>query len=232
MTGADIEPSLDNPFWASLVGRHAHLARGGALARRYPPDISPLSGLSAAGPENIAALESLVGVGDDMALTGRFVPELPRNWETLFASRLTQMVRSDRTPLPEGDVAMTILGGADVAEMLDLVALTKPGPFRTRTIELGTYVGIRDGARLIAMAGERMWIGDFREVSAVCTHPDATGRGYARALIARVVNGISGAGQTPFLHVESNNRRAIDLYLALGFAKRAEFPLLYARRIG
>lgn len=232
MASVDGEPELDNPFWASLAGRHAHLARGGALARRYPPDISPLSGLSAAGPENVAALETLVEVGDDMALTGRFVPELPRNWETLFQSRLTQMIRTARTFLPEGHGEVTVLGGADVADMLDLVALTKPGPFRTRTIELGTYIGIRDGTRLLAMAGERMWIGDFREVSAVCTHPDAAGRGYARALIARVVNGILRAGLAPFLHVESNNRKAIDLYLALGFVKRAEFPLLYARRIG
>ena len=232
MDTVDGERELDNPFWASLAGRHAHLARGGALARRYPSDISPLSGLSAAAAANVAALESLVEVGDDMALTGPFVPALPRNWETLFQSRLTQMIRTDRSPLPEDDVDAKILGAADVADMLALTELTKPGPFRQRTIELGTYFGVRDGKRLVAMAGERMWIGDCRELSAVCTHPDATGRGYARALMARVVNRMLRAGQTPFLHVESNNRRAIDLYLALGFAKRAEFPLLYARRVG
>ena len=234
MATGDGGRGLDNPFWASLAGRHAHLARGGALARRYPPDISPLAGLSAAAPENLAALESLLEVGDDMAMTGPFVPELPLpgNWQRLFESRLTQMIRTDRTPLPENDVGARTLGAADVAEMLALTELTKPGPFRPRTIELGTYVGISDGKRLLAMAGERLWIGDCREVSAVCTHPDATGRGYARALIARVVDRMLRAGQTPFLHVESNNRRAIELYLALGFVKRAEFPLLYARRIG
>ena len=232
MDTVDGERGLDNPFWASLAGRHAHFALGGALARRYAPDISPLAGLPAAGPANVAALESLVEVGGDMAMTGPFVPDLPGNWQRLFESRLTQMIRSDRSPLPEDDVDATILGVADVAEMLALTELTKPGPFRSRTIELGTYVGVRDRQRLIAMAGERMWIGDCREVSAVCTHPDAQGRGYARALIAAVVNRILRAGQTPFLHVESNNRRAIDLYFALGFVKRAEFPLLYARRIG
>src|SRR5215471_47840 len=125
MTGAAIERELDNPFWSSLAGRHAHLACGGVLARRYPPDISPLSGLSAAGPENVAALETLVEVGDDMAQTGRFVPELPRNWETLLASHLTQMIRTDRSPLPEDDVEAKILGTADVADMLALVELTQ-----------------------------------------------------------------------------------------------------------
>jgi predicted GNAT family acetyltransferase len=81
------------------------------------------------------------------------------------------------------------------------------------------------------MAGERLWIDAFREVSAVCTHPDAQRRGYARALIARVVNAMMRAGQTPILHVESANRRAIDLYLALGFVRRTELSLLYARRL-
>jgi predicted GNAT family acetyltransferase len=81
------------------------------------------------------------------------------------------------------------------------------------------------------MAGERLWIDDLREVSAVCTHPDVQGRGYARALIARVVNRMLRAGQTPMLHVESANRRAIDLYRALGFVPRTELSLLYARRI-
>ena len=231
MRPAAIARELDNPFWSSLTTRHAHLARGGALARRYPADISPLAGLPAAGPANVAALETLVEVGDDMAMTGPFVPALSARWETLYESRLTQMLRTDRSLLPEGDADASILGAADVTEMLALAELTKPGPFRPRTIELGTYIGIREGGRLIAMAGERTWIGDFRELSAVCTHPGAQGRGHARALIARVVNRMLRAGQTPILHVDSRNTRAIDLYLVLGFVRRAEYPLLYAKRI-
>jgi ribosomal protein S18 acetylase RimI-like enzyme len=231
MRPAAIASELDNPFWSSLTTRHAHLARGGALARRYPADISPLAGLPAAEPANVAALEAVVEVGDDMATTGPFVPALPRNWETLFESQLTQMIRIDRTPLPDGDGEATVLGAADVAEMLALVELTHPGPFRPRTIELGTYLGIREGGRLIAMAGERTWVGDFREVSAICTHPDAQGRGYARALMGRVINRMLRAGETPILHVESSNLRAIDIYLALGFVRRTELRLLHAKRI-
>jgi predicted GNAT family acetyltransferase len=141
-------------------------------------------------------------------------------------------MRNERAALPEADVDASILGPDDVPEMLALVELTKPGPFRLRTIELGTYIGLRQSGRLVAMAGERLWIDDFREVSAVCTHPDVQGRGYARALIARVVNRMMRAGQTPILHVESANKRAIDLYLALGFVPRTELSLLYARRVG
>jgi predicted GNAT family acetyltransferase len=187
--------------------------------------------LSAPAPANITALEAVVDVGDDMATVARSMPKLPAHWDILYESRVTQMIRSEQTPLPEADVAASALGPADVPEMLGLVEITKPGPFRLRTIELGTYIGLRLGGRLMAMAGERLWIDECREVSAVCTHPDVQGRGYARALIARVVNGMMRAGQTPMLHVESANKRAIELYVALGFVRRAELSLLYARRV-
>ncbi|HXX83579.1 MAG TPA: GNAT family N-acetyltransferase [Casimicrobiaceae bacterium] len=218
-------------MWLCLATRHAHLARGNALALRYPSDISPLAGLPAARAANVAALTKLVDVGDDVALVGPHQPVLPDDWETLYTSNITQMLRADRSPLPEGDAEVAKLGPVDVDEMLALVELTKPGPFRRRTIELGTYIGIRERGRLVAMAGERTWIGEHREVSAICTHPEAQGRGYARALIGRVVNRMLRAGETPYLHVESVNSRAIDVYLALGFVRRTEFPLLYARRM-
>jgi predicted GNAT family acetyltransferase len=223
---------LDNPIWSSLTTRHAYLALGDELARRYPSAISPLTGLSHAGPKTAARLEALVEIGDDMGIFGPVTPTLPANWETLRESRITQMIRVDSAPLPEGDSGVLTLDGADVQEMLALVELTQPGPFRPRTIELGTYIGIREGGRLVAMAGERMWIGDYREVSAICTHPDARGRGYARALTGRVVNRMLRAGQTPFLHVYSTNIHAIDVYRALGFARRTEFSLLHAKRVG
>jgi ribosomal protein S18 acetylase RimI-like enzyme len=225
-------PALDNPVWSCLSSWHAHFSHGGTLARRYHATISPIAGLAGDGPRHVAALEALAEIGEDIALLGSSVPALGANWETLHASQLTQMVRMDASPLPEPDADVATLDAADVPEMLALVELTKPGPFRQRTIELGTYIGIREDGRLIAMAGERMQIDNLREMSAVCTHPDAQGRGYARALIGRVVNRMLRAGETPFLHVESRNLRAIDVYRALGFVTRAEFPLLYAKRIG
>ena len=233
MPVTDTEHALDNPIWSSLSTRHAHLALGGALARRYPPSISPLAALPAAESANVAALQALVEIGDDVAIAGPYVPtELPGTWETLRTLRVTQMIRTEKTPLPEGVVDASILSAADVPEMLALVELTKPGPFRPRTIELGTYLGIRLGGRLVAMTGERTWVGDFREVSAVCAHPDVQGRGYARALMGRVINRMLRLGQTPYLHVESVNTAAIGLYLALGFSRRLEFSLLHAKRIG
>jgi predicted GNAT family acetyltransferase len=226
---SDLERPLDHPVWSCLTTRHAHFARGGLLARRYVEAISPIGAVAGTTVEHVDALQALVAVGEDIALIGP-APVLPANWETLYASRLTQMIRRDRSPLPEGDVEAGRLGSADVPEMRELVELTHPGPFSTRTVELGTYIGIRENGRLIAMSGERMWIGNHREVSAVCTHPDAQGRGYARALMGRVVNRMLRSGETPILHVDNPNRRAIDMYLALGFVPRVELPLLYAKR--
>jgi ribosomal protein S18 acetylase RimI-like enzyme len=224
------ESALDNPVWSCLTTRHAHLAQGDGRALRYPLEYSPLSGLPAAAPVNLDALQVLVGIGDAVALAGAHVPEWPANWETVHRIRLVQMIRRETAPLSERGVEVAILSAADVGEMLALVELTHPGPFRERTIELGTFVGVRQHGRLVAMAGERMWIGEHREVSAVCTHPEAQGRGFARVLMGRVINRMLRAGQTPFLHVESGNERAIAMYRGLGFVRRAEFPLLYARR--
>jgi predicted GNAT family acetyltransferase len=104
--------------------------------------------------------------------------------------------------------------------MMELTALTKPGPFSPRTHELGTYLGIRRDGKLIAMAGERLKIPGHTEVSAVCTHPEHTGHGYARSLMTEVMRRICSRGETPFLHVRADNVCAIALYYKLGFSRR------------
>jgi hypothetical protein len=95
--------------------------------------------------------------------------------------------------------------------------LTKPGPFAARTIELGSYIGVRSGSHLVAMAGERMRFDGFTEISAVCTHPDHRGRGHARLLVRALMRDIVARGETPFLHIYSENAGAAALYRGLGF---------------
>ena len=231
MTLPAAEQALDNPVWSCLTTRHAHLALGDGLARRYVRDVSPIAGLPSSGPENVSALERLVDAGDDMGIVGPFMPKLTDRWQTLHASALVQMIRRESSALPEGAHDVSALGPDDVGEILALIELTQPGPFRRRTIELGTYIGIRQRGRLVAMAGERMHVGTFHEVSAICTHPDWRGRGYARALIGRVVNRMLRANETPFLHTEEGNTQAIDVYRSLGFVQRARFGLLVAKRV-
>ena len=224
------DSALANPVWSCLTTRHAHLAQGGRFAVRYPSDISPLCGMPAGATGNIEALQALVAVDDNVAVAGPQIPDLPANWETLHRIRVVQMIRRDTALLKVGDADVSLLSAADVDDMLALVELTRPGPFRQRTIELGAFLGVREHGRLLAMAGERMWIGDHREVSGVCTHPDIQGRGLARALTGRVINRMLRAGQTPILHVEAANERAIAMYHGLGFVRLREFPLIYAKR--
>ena len=114
---------------------------------------------------------------------------------------------------------------ADVPEMLDLVALAQPGPFLPRTIEMGTYIGIRQNDQLVAMAGERLHVPGFCEISAVCTHPDYRGRGYAGALTTMVAENILNRKEIPFLHFEPTNEAAKRLYLKLAFRLRHQHLL-------
>src|SRR5262249_37149003 len=139
----------------------------------------------------------------------------------LFSRRLVQMVCTGPVQEPDGAFDIETLSGADADEMVALATLTRPGPFRSRTFAFGTFLGIREGGVLAAMAGQRMHLPGYREASGICTHPDFRGRGYARALVARLVNMMFGDGLTPFLHVEEGNQQAQALYRALGFAERA-----------
>ena len=231
MTASLDEAALDNPVWSSLALRHARCAQGAGLALRYRSDFSPLSAMSAAAPENVEAMRALVRIDEGIVMAGRHVPDTLPGWEVVQRLRLAQMIRRERARLPENIDAISTLSTADVDDMLALVEITRPGPFCIRTVELGHFVGIRQHGRLVAMAGERLWVGDHREVSGVCTHPDAQGKGYSRALLGRVINRMLDAGQTPFLHVECGNARAIAVYESLGFVRRAEIPAAVVKRV-
>jgi predicted GNAT family acetyltransferase len=148
------------------------------------------------------------------------IPQLPQAWTRLDGGRGHQMVLRE---LAAVDVPTSRdLGPADVGEMLALVELTQPGPFAVRTVELGGYVGVFDGDQLVAMAGQRLAPPGFREVSAVCTHPDFRGRGLAAGLTALVARRILDRGERPFLHHASDNDAARRVYEAIGFEFRRQ----------
>lgn len=117
------------------------------------------------------------------------------------------------------------------AEMVELAKLTKPGPFGLRTIEFGHYYGIFDQDKLVAMTGQRLHPQQYTEVSAVCTHPEHLGKGYASALVQHQVQLILQQGQVPFLHVRGDNNRAIALYERLGFRISRNMNFYFMRRL-
>jgi predicted GNAT family acetyltransferase len=225
---------LDNPAWSSLTTHQAHLALGGGLARRYPEHLAPIGALGSQDEAAIEELAELVPQGDWISLPATLsgiAPKLPRQFTITLEKNLVQMVCETRVDVTPRGVELCVLSGADIPDMLALTALTHPGPFRSQTYTLGTYLGIRVDGRLAAMGGQRMHVPGYREISAVCTHPDFQGRGYARTLVSRLVAATFERGLIPFLHVEEANLPAQALYSGLGFVERARLPLLVVERV-
>jgi GNAT superfamily N-acetyltransferase len=219
---------LDNPAWFALGGRQARLGMGAGAARRFRPDFSPMGGIEDSEAKDLSAqfadLAGLDAGGDVTALVLPQAVEIPAGWQETVNVPVPQYLHDGRRlPLPEFDVVE--LGPDDAPAMLALATLTEPGPFRLRTGELGTYLGVRRDGALVAMAGERLQPPGFTEVSAVCTHPSATGQGLARGLVAAVVGRIQARGETAFLHVRPDNARAIAIYEQLGFRRRREIRI-------
>ena len=210
---------LDHPVWNALTTRQQALAEGSELARRYPPSIAPFAAMADMSAQSFAALGALMS-GSDIAVL--FTPDpvtAPAEFKILLAETGEQMIGTPAQS-PPGGVEIVTLGANDVAAMMALTELTKPGPFSLRTHELGTFLGIRIDGQLIAMAGERMKPAEYTEITAVCVHPNHRGRGYGQMLLAAISRQIAARGEIPFLHVFSNNESAIALYRRQGMEIR------------
>lgn len=220
---------LDNPVWASLHADHAALARHEGQVVRYPPDVAPF----VATPDRAAAAAMqagrLVGAGELVCFVGP-APPLSTGWRIEQSAAIAQMTCSARLEVAAGP-AVTELSDGHLDDVLALTALVYPHYFRRRTPRMGRYIGIYDGGRLAAMAGERMRFDGHTEISAVCTHPDHLGRGLAQRLVAILTNDILASGRLAFLHVSHDNLRAKHLYERLGYAWRADIALLAATRL-
>jgi GNAT superfamily N-acetyltransferase len=211
------EAQLDNPVYAALCGAHARFAQVRGRVRRYPVDVAPFLALpSSPSEQDWRDAVDLVAPGTYAAV--RYSAALPAAWRSVEVFDLVQMIgeRVGGVGCPEA----IPLGAADVPEMLELVAQTEPGPFLTRTIELGDYLGIRCDGTLVAMAGERFHLDGWTEISAVCTSPEYRGRGLASQLVEALAAAIELRSQRVFLHVLSTNTGAIRLYEELGFSVR------------
>lgn len=215
---------LDNPIWNALTGCHAALSRGEGAARAYLPEVSPLSAVRSLTTAALDDLRSLARPGQKLSLLSDGVVEPPRGMAALRELVIEQMVcaaaGAGGEPCPFDE-----LGERDVPAMLELTALTQPGPFLPGTIRMGRYIGVKVEGRLAAMAGQRMKLERFTEISAVCTHPDFRGRGYAAGLMATLIADARSRGRTPFLHVKAENTAAKSVYARLGFSVRR--PIRY-----
>jgi ribosomal protein S18 acetylase RimI-like enzyme len=219
---------LDHPIWFALTSTQSWLAQGNALARRYPPAIAPFAALPELSRECFTALSALMSPSEQAVLFTLEPVTAPEGFKPALVATGEQMVGAPAEMAMSAEIVR--LGADDAPAMVELAKLTKPGPFTLRTHELGTFLGIRADGQLVAMAGERMKPVQYTEITAVCVHPDYRGRGYAQMLLGAVSRQIVARGETPFLHVFSDNAAAIGLYRRQGMDIRRRIHVTVLHR--
>ncbi len=220
---------LDNPVWNALSTTHASFAEGNELAKRYPVDVAPFAATRDQSAQSYDSLAQLLGPTGIAALPLVAVPDFPAGWTVVRMVNSAQMVWNSPV-VPPVEHSVEDLDISQVDEMLALVELTRPGPFSRRTPELGSYLGIREAGQLVAMAGERLRLPGYTEISAVCTRPERRDRGYASSLVSALIRKITERDEIPFLHVRTENVQAIRVYEKLGFKTRRMINIALVKR--
>jgi ribosomal protein S18 acetylase RimI-like enzyme len=225
-------PELDNPAWSALTTAQAVFARGADTAKRYDPAVLPFVGFaSPAGAEAPAELDHFIMPGEAFYIIGE-LPPLPNSWKVELELPCAQLLAPEfLLCLPQPKENIVKLGEEDKDEMYRLINGIQPGYYRPDTRQLGDYYGIRQGGKLVAMVGERMRMTGYSELSAICTEPDFTGRGYSQQLISYLCRKQVAAHIAPFLHVSLTNQRALRLYIHLGFRHRRDIVFRRIRKI-
>ncbi|WP_443947314.1 GNAT family N-acetyltransferase [Pedobacter sp. AW1-32] len=213
---------LDNPIYNALRSNHQHISSGTTEVKVYDEEITAFAGFNEYSSENYDQLHKISsGKNVHVVFTLESVKEM-KNWEIVHTIDMFQMVYNQQTVSKNENNNFVELDNQHIPQMNELVELTKPGPFLSRTIELGNYIGFFNDRQLISMLGQRLNPYSFVEISAVCTHPNHLGNGYARVLLNEQIRRITENNQVPFLHVKNDNQAAIKLYEKVGFNVRTE----------
>lgn len=220
---------LDRPVWSALETRHRAFALGGKLARRYSPSIALFAATAADDAESLRALSDLVDPSESVIMLQAEAIVLPAGLSATLSATAVQML-ADAPVQAVSDERVQRLTHDDVAEMLALATLTKPGPFTSGALSLGDFWGVKVEGRLVAMAGERMKQPGYSELSGVCSHPEFRGAGLGRLLSVFVANQILARGEIPYLHAYATNTGAIKLYESIGFRLRSTINVAVAQR--
>jgi GNAT superfamily N-acetyltransferase len=217
-----MEHVLDNPAWNALISGNRTLSNGTERVKYFHPEVSPFVAMREQSMENFRLLYEAVPHNSPVLFVSIAETEFPVEWTVLRVIKGRQMVFDQKAQVGDVTVKMRPLTQSDVPKMIELTKITDPGPFGPRTIEFGHYQGIFDGEQLVSMAGQRLHAFEYAEISAVCTEPTYLGKGYARQLLGWQIHRMLSVGNLPYLHVRSDNDRAIGLYESLGFWTRRE----------
>ena len=225
---------LDNMIWNAITTGNNDIAIIKGDVGCYLPDIAPFAGMRNFNEVNLKKLYEFIPANRSVAISSlNKMDHDESKWKLLQPMDVTQMIyeHSVKTFTTKNSSLIVPLSDEHVPQMMELTALTKPGPFLQQTIRFKNYFGIFIEGRLAAMTGQRMHPRPYMEVSAVCTHPDFRGLGYAKSLMLHVMKIILDNSFTPFLHVLSNNSNAIELYKTIGFRTRKQIFVDVIRRL-
>ena len=213
---------LDNPIWNALISGNNNLAHGNSQVKYYAENVAPFVGFEDYSTANFNILHELVPDQRVLAVVSAEEIAIPQNWKVLNNMKILQLVFDGAIPQELLNHELVTLTDQHIPAMLALTKMTNPGPFSERTIDFGNYKGILINNELVAMAGYGTQPSPYIEISAVCTHPDHLGKGYAGALINYHIRQIIAASGIPYLHSRTDNANAIRLYQKLGFSARRE----------
>jgi len=221
---------LDNPVWSALNSNNSSLGFGNNKIKKFKPEISSFAGLSSNDADHFRELNELLEANQ---VTAVFSPDNRLDVEPLkLIDKIEgfQMIFNENVNDFKDRKDVVELSEKDVPAMLSLTKLSPPGPFLEGTINFGNYRGIFDGNLLVAMAGHRLHSDPFVEISAVCTHPDYLGKGFARKLILSFITDLQSDNKIPYLHVRADNVRAINIYKRMGFEMRSQMIIYVLKK--
>jgi ribosomal protein S18 acetylase RimI-like enzyme len=222
---------LDNPVYNALCTGDAAFANGTDQVKFFNEEVSPFAGFADGYQNGFTELHQLLPAGRKILFASRDKISEPEGWKLAVKIEGLQFLFDPSQRVETPSIKPVPLDKSHAGEMVKLAALTKPGPFNSRTIEFGEYYGIFEKGRLASMTGQRLHVEKFTEISAVCTHPDFLGKGYAAALMQHQLKIICDNGEVPFLHVRADNERAIALYERLGFKGNGGMNFYFMKRL-
>jgi len=226
-----VNDPLHNPVYNALLSGDKSLSFGSNTVKFFDEAVSPFAGFEENYTTGFEELYELLPPGRQILYARPTVIPIPAGWKLQHEIKGLQFVYEGNKAFKNEFTNVLPLGEMHINQMVQLATLTKPGPFNQRTIDFGSYYGIFDGEKLLAMTGQRLHVQNFTEISAVCTHPDHTGKGYANTLMQHQLQIILQHEQVPFLHVRDDNKRAIELYQRLGFNVSRKMNFYFMKRL-
>lgn len=221
---------LHNPVYNALLTGDRHLSFGNEQVKYFDEQVSPFAGFEQNYTDGFSELSELLPAGRKILYATPSFISYPDGWQIQHEIKGLQFVYEAGKPMKTEFSVLKPLTEIHIEQMMELAKLTKPGPFGLRTIDFGYYFGIFEKEKLVAMTGQRLHVQNWTEISAVCTHPDHTGKGHAYKLLQYQLQLILQQDQQPFLHVREDNLRAIALYQRLGFTISRSMNFYFMKR--